>query len=152
MQKHVKKANSRSNFIKRSIFTLLAVLTILAAGSLLYYQADKALFQTSTQVVVETDSERLTTLVTMIGDDSIMEKIIKELQLPYSKKSLSRNLNIQRVDDSQVIRISVVDTEPDRAVLIANTTARIIRNEFTETLGIQNISQLVEAKSYKEYH
>ncbi|SHN22213.1 hypothetical protein [Gracilibacillus kekensis] len=132
---------------KKRIFILFSVVMMSATGYLLYGQSDKALFQTSTQLMVETDSETMTAIVAMIKDDIIIEELIKELQLPYSKKSLTKNFNVQRVDDSQVIRISVVDTEPDRAVLIANTTARIIRNE----LEIYNISQLIEAKSHIKY-
>ncbi len=146
MKKKTNNLNFRLfSFHKIEIFSILSI-TLLCAGLYFYQQSDRPLYQTSTTVVVDSSSQSMPTMELMIGDKSILKKVINELQLPYTTKRLSENMNVERLEDPAVFRISVIDTEPERAALIANTTVRILRNTSIETFGSQNINLLVEAK------
>lgn len=53
----------------------------------------------------------------------VLDQVINQLGLPYDSDDLERKSSSTAVTDTQLIRLSVSDTDPDQAALIANTIA-----------------------------
>ncbi len=69
-------------------------------------------------------SERLTkTFSQMIVGRSLAEKVMEKLKSPLSPESLMTKVSAEPVRDTQIIRITVTDTDPVRAKNLADTYA-----------------------------
>src|SRR5690625_5537093 len=88
----------------------------------------------------------MSTLMVMIKDPIIMEKVQEELELSRSPESIAGQISVTRVDESQVIMISVTDQDPKIAMEIANATARSFKSEVGNLLDFDEVQLLSEAK------
>jgi non-specific protein-tyrosine kinase len=70
--------------------------------------------------------ERLAaTYVELIGLLPVLEETVDRLDLNISAEQLQNRLNVTAPTESQIILVSVVDTDPERAALIANTVGEV---------------------------
>jgi non-specific protein-tyrosine kinase len=71
-------------------------------------------------------SERLaTTYSKMITGRPVMEEVIQQMGLPETVERLLKRVKVEVLRDTQLIRVSVEDTDPARAADIANTIAAV---------------------------
>ncbi|MGM8212326.1 YveK family protein [Virgibacillus sp. W0430] len=132
--------------IKRRAWIII-LLTIVATvgGFYLNKLNDNPMYQSSARIIVGPDSQ-MQTLMVVIKDQIIMESVIEELQLNKTTDQLASQVQVERVDDSQVISISVTDAIAKQAAAIANVTATIFKNEVGTILGFDDVEVLSEAK------
>lgn len=116
------------------IFTIMAI-TVLA-GIIYSYLTGMHIsyYQTSTRIIVNSDDDNMKTLMVMIKDPSLMEKVKAELRLDRSPEDIASQIEVSRIDESRVIRISVTDKDPKLAADIANVTARVFKNGAMKVL------------------
>lgn len=83
---------------------------------------DQAPVGTTNEYAQSLYEERLaTTYVELIGLREVLENTIETLELNISPEQLQNRVEVSALEGSQIIAISVVDTEPNRAANIANT-------------------------------
>lgn len=75
----------------------------------------------------------------------VLQQVIDRLKLSYSTDTLSTKINVVALEDTEILKISVSDKNPDLAVNIANTTADIFKNEITQIYNINNVSVIDKA-------
>lgn len=64
------------------------------------------------------------TYIEMLQRRPVLEAVIAELQLDLDAKTLSRNVTVSLVPNTQLIMVTVEDTDPARAAAIANGMVR----------------------------
>jgi capsular polysaccharide biosynthesis protein len=133
--------------IKRR-FWLIAILTVLAAmlGIIINNSATVPLYQSSSRIIIGADEESRKTLQVIVKDSAILDMVVKELKLTKSSEELAGQISVQSVEGSQVVSISVVDTDPAQAAVIADTTAKIFQAEVPKIVGQDYIRSLSKAK------
>lgn len=127
-------------WIVRRWLWLVLLTTFLAAGVVLVvnlytapvYSAAATLLIKPAPSVTNIDytsalpSERLVrTYIQMIPSPSVLGKVIEQLGLQESPGNLAKRVKVQAVGDTLVVRLSVEDTDPARAALLANTIAEV---------------------------
>ncbi|MBY0145880.1 YveK family protein [Neobacillus niacini] len=135
------------NVIKRR-FLVIAVITILAgfAGMFFNNTSIVPLYQSSSRIIIGADEESRKTLQVIVRDSAILDLVVKELNLSKSAEALAGQISVSSVDGSQVVSISVVDTDPNQAAVIADTTAKIFQEEVPKIVGQDYIRSLSKAK------
>src|SRR5690625_109687 len=133
--------------IKRRLW-IAVVITILSTTAGYFYSNHNytPIYETSTRIIIESDNNYMSTLMVMIKDPIIMEKVQEELELSRSPESIAGQISVTRVDESQVIMISVTDQDPKIAMEIANATARSFKSEVGNLLDFDEVQLLSEAK------
>lgn len=133
--------------IKRR-FWIIAVITILASLIGVYVNNIKTipLYQSSSRIIIGADEESRKTLQVIIKDSIILDKVIKELAINKSAEALASQINVASVDGSQVVSISVIDSDPIFAAKLADKTAQVFRNEVPNIIGQDYIRLLSGAK------
>ncbi|MCJ8009113.1 YveK family protein [Lederbergia wuyishanensis] len=128
------------------VVLLLAVITTIAGW--IYSQQNKTipLYETSANIIINANAEYRKTLQVIIKDTIVLEKVIKELGLERSPSSLASQITVSSIDSSQVVSISVVDSNPQRAVNIANTTATVFIDTVPKIIDLEEVKFLSEAK------
>lgn len=145
----VKEINLKELFqvIKRR-FWIIAVVTLLSSLIGVYVSNIKTipLYQSSARIIIGADEESRNTLQVIIRDSVILDKVIKELALNKTAEALAGQISVASVEGSQVVSISVIDTDPVFAAKLANTTARVFRDEVPNIIGQDYIRLLSDAK------
>lgn len=133
--------------IKRWWWLLLAGLLISGVGSYAIsktltpiYSASTTLLVNQTQVpgtIAYNDiltSERLTrTYKELIEKRPVLDEVIEQLELPYSRDELAGMISVGVVTDTQLLRLSVENADPSMASRIANTAASVFIEQNTES-------------------
>lgn len=133
--------------LKKRVWVILIITAITTMIGVIYSGLNSSpLYQTSTRIIINTDSEYMKTLMVMIKDPIMMQKVKEELRLQKSPESIANQIQVTRIDESQVVSISVVDSTPQRAVSIADTTARVFKNEIASILKFKDVQLLSGAK------
>ena len=133
--------------IKKRLW-IVVVLTVLFTiiGGVYSTYLTTLLYHSSSRIIINADAEYRKTLQVIIKDSTIMEKVVQDLNSDRSPEALAGQITVQSIDTSQVVSIGVVDTDPELAANIANTTAKVFKEEIPNIVGFNNIQLLSDAK------
>lgn len=141
------------------LIMLLTLIAALISGSISYFLLTPV-YQSSTQILVnqkqsenQLDSTQIRSNIDMINTYSviikspaILEKVINELELDQSVDQLSQKITINSQENSQVFSLTVQDSNPAKAVEIANTVSSIFQKEIKDIMKVDNVSILAKAE------
>ncbi|MDF2000029.1 YveK family protein [Peribacillus frigoritolerans] len=141
------------------LIMLLTLIAALVSGSISYFLLTP-IYQSSTQILVnqkqsenQLDSTQIRSNIDMINTYSviikspvILEKVIDELELDQSVEQLSEKITINSQENSQVFSITVQDSNPSKAVKIANTVSQTFQKEIKDIMNVDNVSVLAKAE------
>ena len=127
---------------------IIAIFTILALVCGLFYIKwfTTPLYQSSATIIIEADAELRNTLQVIIKDSKVMEKVGQELGLSTSPENLAAQITVNSIDNSQVVNIGVIDSDPGLAAAIANTTAQVFKEEVPSIINFNKVHFLSSAK------
>ncbi|MGE7922553.1 YveK family protein [Viridibacillus arvi] len=142
------------------------ILAVSIAGGVSYFLLTPV-YEASTQILisqkdvenkqfiqqdVQTNLQLINTYSVIIKSPVILTKVVDNLNLNDSLEVLNKNINVSSEQDSQVINVSVQDTNLKEAVEIANTTAKVFQEEIPKLMNVDNVkilSPAVEIKNSK---
>jgi capsular polysaccharide biosynthesis protein len=70
----------------------------------------------------------------IITSDSVLTQVINNLDLNITTGELRNNLNVTGINDTEIIKITVIDSIPQKAVDIANEITRVSPTEIIRTV------------------
>lgn len=141
------------------LIMLLTLIAALISGSISYFLLTPV-YESSTQILVnqkrsenQLDSTQIKSNIDMINTYSviikspaILEKVIDELELDQSVDQLSQKITINSQENSQVFSLTVQDSNPTKAVEIANTVSSTFQKEIKDIMKVDNVSILAKAE------
>ena len=68
------------------------------------------------------------------------------MELDYTIAGLSKDIIVESINDTEIIKISVIDDDPKRAMVIANEIASVFNAEIVKLYNIQNVGIVDEAE------
>jgi capsular polysaccharide biosynthesis protein len=104
------------------------------------------LYSSSTNIIINADGGQRKTLEVIIKDKTVLEKVIEQLGIETTPESLAQNIQVGSIDDTQVVRISVIDVNPELAAAIANTTANVFIQEIPNIMDFDDVRVLSDAQ------
>ncbi len=150
--KNMRDINLKEFFeVIKKRYWMVIIITILLTFTGYFYSnlSYTPIYETSTRIIIDADNNYMNTLMVMIKDPSIMEKVQDELGISRSPESIANQIVVNRVDESLVINISVTDQNPKVAMDIANLTASTFKSEVKKLLDFSEVQLLTEAKENK---
>ncbi|MFF2588502.1 YveK family protein [Peribacillus butanolivorans] len=141
------------------LITLLTLIAALISGAISYFLLTPV-YQSSTQILVnqkqsknQIDSTQIQSNIDMINTYSviikspaILEKVIDDLELEQSVDQLSQKITINSQENSQVFSLTVQDSNPSKAVEIANSVSGTFEKEIKDIMNVDNVSILAKAE------
>ena len=82
----------------------------------------------------------------LILSKKIAKQVINNLGLDMSADDLIRNTSVESVNNTNMIKVSVVNSDANNAKVIANEIARIFNNEVINYFEISNVGVVDEAE------
>ena len=148
-------------------FWIIALITVIAAvvsGAISFFVL-KPVYEAKSTLIVNADKQAETQIVTgdqitvtqklavtygeIIKSRSVLDDVIKNLKLETTYESLSGQIAVSPVNDTQIISISVQDTNPQRARDIANEIPKVFEKEvkrITKANDVQVIDKAILPK------
>ena len=146
---------------KRALLILtITVLAVLVSGVTSFFLLTP-IYQSSTQLLVNQSKDEGTTYNTaeiqanlqfietynvIMKSPAILDKVIDELELDMSPSALANKITVASEQNSQVVKVSVTDENPEMAAKIANTVAGTFQKEIVEIMNVDNVSILAKAE------
>lgn len=124
-------------------------ITILAAMFGYFYSSinqTTLLYSSSTNIIINADGGQRKTLEVIIKDKTVLEKVITQLGIERTPESLAQSIQVGSIDDTQVVKISVIDVNPVLAAEIANTTASVFIQEIPTIMDFDDVRVLSDAQ------
>ncbi|MEH7356278.1 Wzz/FepE/Etk N-terminal domain-containing protein [Neobacillus drentensis] len=138
----------------------ITFIAILISGVVSYFFLTP-IYQASTQLLVnqskneqsayqynevQTNLQLINTYNVIIKSPAILELVIKELKLDMSASELNEKITVGNETNSQVVNLSVQDTNAKMAAKIANKTAEVFQKEIVNIMSVDNVSILAKAE------
>lgn len=96
---------------------------------------------------IQTNLQLINTYSDIIKSRNILEKVSGELDGGVSASELDGRITVGNKDQSQVMSITVQDTDPKQAALIANKTAEVFQKEVVNIMNVDNVTILTPAEA-----
>ena len=141
-------------------FLLILLFVIIGGGTAIFYNYGAPIkYQSNTTLYVEpgvnanevnyqgilTNQRMVQTYAEIIKSRTVINKVIKELNMDVTYKEFTENLTVNVSTDTQMITIYFKDTDKNLARDVANTLANIFIEDVKEKLNVTNISVIDEA-------
>lgn len=127
-------------------FWLIAIIAVIITMLFSYYKSHSymPMYQSSTQIMLDANTDTGTLLV-MIKNPLVLEKVAQQLDFPRSAGALAGEIQVNIIGNSNIIELRVTDPDPTHAASIANITTAVFKAAAETTLGIKNMDILAEA-------
>lgn len=94
---------------------------------------------------IRTNVELINTYNVIITNSAILNEVIESLNLPYSADALASNIQVSSEQNSQVVSVTVKDTDPALASDIANATVAVFQDKIVDLMNVDNVKILSES-------
>lgn len=83
----------------------------------------------------------------IVTSRSVVEQVIKDLDLKYSYEELSSNILVEAVQNTEVLKISVLDKSAELAPKITSMLSEVFKEEVMEIYNLKNVKVLDSAST-----
>lgn len=149
-------------FSKKLIITLIILLNV-TLGYVYSYYYKKPEYKSSVTILLVADENKtdksltqtdvnlnnglISTYSSIAKSSSILQKTIQNLNLDIPVSKLEKNVEAKQIDNTQFLKISVKNENPERAKNIANELAEVFTEQIKEIYNLQNISIVDKAET-----
>ena len=143
------------------IVALITIIAVVVSGVISFFMLNPV-YEAKSTLIVNTEKNEETQMITgdqfnvtqklavtygeIIKSRSVLEAVIKNLNLDDSYEDLVNNITVSPVKDTQIISISVQDTNKEKARDIANEIPKVFKKEakrITKANDIQVIDKAI---------
>ena len=146
------------NYLKKYVLVIVVVAIVLIIGVFIYDKSiKKPLYTTYTTIILTKSNETQTgTTITqndillnqklvetyskIIKSKLVLEQVISKTGVTYTAEELSENVSVEAYENTEMLKISVTDQDPELAANIANSIAQVFSGEIAKIYQINNIS------------
>ena len=144
------------------IIAILCVICV-AASSVYSFFIAKPVYQAETTLIVKTEKTEGTNTVTsdqikttqqlavtygeIIKSRKVLDDVIKNLDLDESYGQLSGKISVSTVSDTQIIKVSVQDTNKSNAAKIANEIPKVFAKEAIRIADANGVEVIDKAQT-----
>ena len=82
----------------------------------------------------------------IIKSRNVLGKVITNLNLDYTVDELMKKVSVENINDTEIIKISVVDADEWKSMTIADEIAKVFNTEVVKLYSIQNIGVIDTAE------
>ncbi|MFW5649163.1 MAG: YveK family protein [Candidatus Alkaliphilus sp. MAG34] len=147
---------------KRLWFIVLATVLAVSIGGIVSFFIMEPVYKASTTIMVGKPADYIEgnqlqvqdlnlnqrlarTYGEIVKSRKVSEDVISQLKLDFTPQQLKDKTSVDLVKDTEFITISVTDTDPERAAVIANKMAEVFRIRVMDIMKVDNVQVLDDA-------
>lgn len=140
-------------FKGKIVWILVTMIVFVLVGNSYIILKRVPMYNSSTTIVLVSDHSEgyntselqlnknlVSTYSEIIKSRKIIEPVIKNLKLDYSYGQLKSRVSVSSVTNTEIIKITVSDKDPEEATKIANEIADVFSSEIQKIYKINNVS------------
>lgn len=85
------------------------------------------------------NSKLITTYSKLVKSDRVIRQVKSNLGINDSEESIKKNVSVSAEEDADIIKITAINTEPEKAANIANEIAKVFIEEVKVLYKIENL-------------
>ena len=164
MEEEVIDLREYISIIKKKWFIMAILCVVCVAASTVYsFFIAKPVYQAETTLIVKTEKTEGTNTVTsdqikttqqlavtygeIIKSRKVLDDVIKNLDLDESYGQLSGKISVSTVSDTQIIKVSVQDTNKSNAAKIANEIPKVFAKEAIRIADANGVEVIDKAQT-----
>lgn len=164
MEEEVIDLREYLSIIKKKWFIMAILCAVCVAASAVYsFFIAKPVYQAETTLIVKTEktegtnslsndqvmvSQKLAlTYGEIIKSRKVLDEVIKNLDLKESNGSLASKISVSTVTDTQIIKVSVQDTNKSNAAKIANEIPKVFAKEAIRIADANGVEVIDKAQT-----
>ena len=146
------------NYLKKYILIICGVVVIFVIGVFTYDKSiKKPLYTTYTTIILTKSNEAQTsttitqndillnqklveTYTKLIKSKLVLDQVISETGITYTAEELGQNVAVEAYENTEMLKISVTDSDPELSASIANSIAQVFSGEVAKIYQMNNIS------------
>ena len=146
------------NYLKKYVLVIVVVSLVLIIGVFIYDKSiKKPLYTTYTTIILTKSNETQTsttitqndillnqklveTYTRIIKSKLVLDQVISETGITYTAEELGQNVAVEAYENTEMLKISVTDSDPELAASIANSIAQVFSGEVAKIYQMNNIS------------
>ena len=146
------------NYLKKYILIICGVVVIFVIGVFTYDKSiKKPLYTTYTTIILTKSNEAQTsttitqndillnqklveTYTKIIKSKLVLDQVISETGITYTAEELGQNVAVESYENTEMLKISVTDSDPELSASIANSIAQVFSGEVAKIYQMNNIS------------
>lgn len=147
-------------FWAKKLYIILIAACALVVGVVYSFNIQKPMYKSYTTILLtkESDSNSITssditlnqklvdTYREIITSKKVLGRVINNLDLDYTVGQLSSKVNVQSINNTEILKITVSDLDNRTARNIANEIAYVFNSEIIKLYNIQNIGIIDSAE------
>ena len=148
-------------YLKKKIWIIVTAFVVCALISMIYtvafvdavYTASTRMYvlnRTSDNYVSSSDFSSSNYLISdyevLITGQNVTKEVIQELGLNMTPSQLAGMISVESIDNTRVLQIRVVDTDPQRAASIANCVREIASVQIKRIMAVDAVNLIYEAE------
>ena len=153
--------NELFSYIWSKKLVILLIIVVFLTGSIVYSAfIQKPMYQSYTTILLTKEESNtaisysdlnlnrslVDTYSVIIKSNTVMKKVIDNLKLDYDVSNLKKLVTVENVNDTEIIKITVKNSDSNKAKDIANEIAKVFNAEIVKLYNIQNIGVVDKAE------
>ena len=149
-----------SYFWSKKLIVIISLVLFVLGGFIYSTKIQKPLYKSYTTILL-TKEESSTSITSnditlnrnlvdtyreIIKSRNVLGKVITNLNLDYTVDELMKKVAVENINDTEIIRISVVDADEWKSMTIADEIAKVFNTEVVKLYSIQNIGVIDTAE------
>lgn len=114
------------------------------------YKSTTSVILASNQTITQSDltlyQKLINTYTQIVTSKNVINDTIKDLSLNYDYEALKKNVSVNAVTDTEIIKIAVADENAQMARNISDTIAKNFKEEVADIYNLTNVSVLDQAE------
>ena len=139
-------------FWSKRIQILLLVLIFIIIGIIYTLGFKTPMYSSSTTLITTTDitlnSQLVSTYSEVVKSNSVLRSVVANLNI--DEEEVRKNVTVTSVKDTELIKITVTNTNPAYATKIANEIAKVFTEKVKDIYKLDNVYVLDEAEVSEE--
>lgn len=99
-----------------------------------------------TQGDLTASAKLVDTCSAIISSSTMLDEVVREAHVPWDRNQLKERISTQSVNDTEVFTVSVEDTDPRQAALLANTIADVAPAQIAEIVEGSSVKVIARAE------
>ena len=147
-----------TSILKKNTLTIIVIIIIFIIGGCIYsfnfvepkYKSSSTILLVSknsseknskvTQNDITLNKSLLTTYGNIITSNNVLEKVRQNLQIEDTIEQLSKKIKVDEVEDTQLIKVEVINENADEAQKIAEELNNVFIQEIKNVYNIENVT------------
>jgi len=102
-----------------------------------------------TQSDISLNQKLVATYTQIVKSRKVLNQVINNLNLKCTYSQLYSRVSVSNISDTEIIKIIVSDSNPEKAAVIANTVASVFSNEISNIYHLENVTIIDSAEPAK---